>query len=106
MQPGRTASKGRRKEIHATSSEARLILADVVDLRTSIKMPGLRGRGAIAGSKDVKVTLVYQHTLRGIPGKSVKGGLGRVRTRYSQPRSKVRPLPVALSARGRDLAPG
>ena len=29
----------------------------------------------LAGSKDVKVTLVYQHALPGIPGKSVKGVL-------------------------------
>ena len=29
----------------------------------------------LAGSKDAKVTLVYQHALPGIPGKSVKGGL-------------------------------
>jgi quercetin dioxygenase-like cupin family protein len=28
-----------------------------------------------AGSKDAKVTLVYQHALPGIPGKSVKGVL-------------------------------
>lgn len=26
----------------------------------------------LAGSKDAKVTLVYQHALPGIPGKSVK----------------------------------
>jgi quercetin dioxygenase-like cupin family protein len=29
----------------------------------------------LAGSKDAKVTLVYQHALPGIPGKSVKGVL-------------------------------
>src|SRR5262245_19012290 len=29
----------------------------------------------LPGSKDAKVTLVYQHALRGIPGKSVKGVL-------------------------------
>jgi quercetin dioxygenase-like cupin family protein len=29
----------------------------------------------VAGSKDSKVTLVYQHALPGIPGKSVKGVL-------------------------------
>jgi quercetin dioxygenase-like cupin family protein len=29
----------------------------------------------LAGSKDAKVTLVYQHALPGVPGKSVKGVL-------------------------------
>ena len=29
----------------------------------------------LAGSKDAKVTLVYQHVLPGVPGKSVKGVL-------------------------------
>ena len=29
----------------------------------------------LAGSKDAKVTLVYQHALTGMPGKSVKGVL-------------------------------
>ena len=29
----------------------------------------------LAGSKDAKVTLVYQHAMPGIPGKSVKGVL-------------------------------
>ena len=29
----------------------------------------------LAGSKDAKVTLVYQHALPGLPGKSVKGVL-------------------------------
>ena len=29
----------------------------------------------VAGSKDAKVTVVYQHALPGIPGKSVKGVL-------------------------------
>jgi quercetin dioxygenase-like cupin family protein len=28
--------------------------------------------GRLTGSKDAKVTLVYQHALSGIPGKSVK----------------------------------
>jgi uncharacterized GH25 family protein len=27
----------------------------------------------LAGSKDAKVTLVYQHALPGVPGKSIKG---------------------------------
>ena len=29
----------------------------------------------LAGSKDAKVTLVYQHAIAGIPGKSIKGVL-------------------------------
>jgi quercetin dioxygenase-like cupin family protein len=50
-----------------------LALMAAMDVRAD--EAGLGTAVQLAGSKDAKVTLVYQHALPGIPGKSVKGVL-------------------------------
>ena len=35
----------------------------------------------IAADNDAKVTLVYEHALPNVPGKSIKGCVGRIRSR-------------------------
>jgi quercetin dioxygenase-like cupin family protein len=49
------------------------LVAAATNVRAQETEPGNTVR--LAGSKDVKVTLVYQHALPGIPGKRVKGVL-------------------------------
>jgi quercetin dioxygenase-like cupin family protein len=56
----------------AMTALAALALAAAIDVRAQ-QTAGNAAR--LAGSKDAKVTLVYQHALPGIPGKSVKGVL-------------------------------
>jgi quercetin dioxygenase-like cupin family protein len=55
------------------SALAALALVAATDLRAGETGSGNTVR--LAGSKDAKVTLVYQHALPGVPGKSVKGVL-------------------------------
>jgi quercetin dioxygenase-like cupin family protein len=55
------------------SALAALALVATTNVQAQETAPGNTVR--LAGSKDVKVTLVYQHALPGIPGKSVKGVL-------------------------------
>jgi quercetin dioxygenase-like cupin family protein len=55
------------------SALAALALVAATDLRAQETGSGNTVR--LAGSKDAKVTLVYQHALPGIPGKSVRGVL-------------------------------
>lgn len=55
------------------STLAALALPAVTNVRADETGPGNTVR--LAGSKNVKVTLVYQHALPGVPGKSVKGVL-------------------------------
>jgi quercetin dioxygenase-like cupin family protein len=55
------------------STLAALALLAATDLRAHETRSGNTVR--LPGSKDAKVTLVYQHTLPGVPGKSVKGVL-------------------------------
>lgn len=50
-----------------------LALAAATDARAQEKTAARTAR--LAGSKEAEVTLVYQHALPGIPGKSVKGVL-------------------------------
>lgn len=50
---------------------AALSLAAATNVRSGETDPGNTVR--LSGSKDAKVTLVYQHALPGVPGKSVKG---------------------------------
>ena len=54
------------------SALAALAVVAVTDLRAQ---EAVGNSVQLAGSKDAKVTLVYQHALPGIPGKSVKGVL-------------------------------
>src|SRR5262245_53698703 len=54
------------------SALAALALVAATDVRAQ---EGVGDAVQLAGSKDAKVTLVYQHALPGIPGKSVKGVL-------------------------------
>jgi len=54
------------------SAVAILALVAATDLRAQ---EAVGNPVRLAGSKDAKVTLVYQHALPGIPGKSVKGVL-------------------------------
>jgi quercetin dioxygenase-like cupin family protein len=56
----------------AMTALAALAMAAAIDVRAQ-QTAGNAAR--LAGSKDAKVTLVYQHALPGIPGKSVKGVL-------------------------------
>jgi quercetin dioxygenase-like cupin family protein len=56
----------------AMTALAALALAAAIDVRAQ-QTAGNAAR--LAGSKDAKVTLVYQHALPGIPGKSVNGVL-------------------------------
>ncbi len=49
------------------------LVAVTTDVQTHETEPG--NTVSLAGSNDVKVTLVYQHALPGIPGRSVKGVL-------------------------------
>jgi quercetin dioxygenase-like cupin family protein len=55
------------------SALAALALMAATDVRADEAGSGNTVR--LAGSKDAKVTLVYQHALPGFPGKSVKGVL-------------------------------
>jgi uncharacterized GH25 family protein len=55
------------------SALAALALVAATDVRAHETEPDNMVR--LAGSKDVKVSLVYRHALPGIPGKSVKGVL-------------------------------
>ena len=55
------------------SALAALLLAAATHADAQDAQPG-RSTG-LAGSKDQKVTVVYQHAVVGIPGKSVKGVL-------------------------------
>jgi quercetin dioxygenase-like cupin family protein len=55
------------------SALAALVSVAATDVRADEAGSGNTVR--LAGSKDAKVTLVYQHALPGIPGKSVKGVL-------------------------------
>jgi quercetin dioxygenase-like cupin family protein len=54
------------------SAVAILALVAATDLRAQ---EAVGNPVRLAGSRDAKVTLVYQHALPGIPGKSVKGVL-------------------------------
>ena len=54
------------------SAIAILALVTATDLRAQ---EAVGNSVRLVGSKDAKVTLVYQHALPGIPGKSVKGVL-------------------------------
>lgn len=55
------------------STLAALALVAATNVRAHETEPG--DTAQLPGSKDAKVTLVYQHALPGIPGKSVKGVL-------------------------------
>ena len=55
------------------STLAALALAAATNVRAHETGPG--NTVQLAGSKNVNVTLVYQHAIPGIPGKSVKGVL-------------------------------
>src|SRR5262245_28313925 len=54
------------------SALAALALLVAMDVRAQ---EAVGNSAQLAGSKDAKVTLVYQHALPGFPGKSVKGVL-------------------------------
>jgi hypothetical protein len=61
------------------SALAAVALVAATDVRA--QETGSSNTVQLPGSKDAKVTLVYQRALPGIPGKSVKGVLGPAATR-------------------------
>jgi quercetin dioxygenase-like cupin family protein len=66
-----------QKEENSMKATIAALAALALVTATPVSAPAAEPGKAVqlAGSKDAKVTLVYQHTLPGVPGKSIKGVL-------------------------------